>query len=66
MVFGSKESEAKKVGQGGGRQGLKLSRGSVITLKDAEEDFFMIFVVWEDNGSKKWFPVPPEEARHWN
>ena len=48
--------EEKKVNiEGGGTETL-LERGLVVTLKGSNL-FFIIYVVWRDNRSKKWFPT---------
>ena len=28
-------------------------------------NFFLVYVVWRDNGSKKWFPVASKEGPSW-
>ena len=43
----------------------KLEIGSVVRLKENAETYMMIYVIWKDNGSKKWFPVPIGEGPTW-
>ena len=41
-----------------------MEKGSILRLAEAG-DYFMVYVVWKDNGSKKWFPVAKEEGPSW-
>ena len=47
-------------------QGIILEQGAVIRLTGNKNiPYFVIFVVWCNNGSKKWFPLLPEENSAW-
>ena len=46
------------------QKGERLEIGSVVRLR-GDYTYFMIYVVWKDSGSKKWFPVAVGDGRDW-
>ena len=59
--FGEKKKEVID-----NKKGKILEQGSVIKLiNDHNAPSYIVFVVWRNNGSKKWFPLLPEENPSW-
>ena len=59
---------ASKKGVSGREGGCRLERGEVVRLiGDTREDpeYFLTYVVWKENGSKKQFPVDDKDGPIW-